>query len=48
MQDKPLNAPRECLENMAKLKCLGTTVAGQNCIHEEIKSKFRKIVPPCS
>jgi len=35
-------------ENLVKFKYLGMTLAYENCLHEEIKTRFRKCLLPFS
>jgi hypothetical protein len=37
LEDKNLNMARESFEDVAELKCFGTTLTNQNCFREEIK-----------
>jgi hypothetical protein len=39
-QNRDLKIPNRCFENMAQFKCLGTTVADQNFLQEEIKRRL--------
>jgi hypothetical protein len=36
-QKRSMKIVNMSFEDMAKFKCLGTTLTGQNCMHEEIK-----------
>lgn len=42
-----LNMARESFENVAELKCFGTTLANQNCFREEINNvRLMACFPP--
>ena len=41
-QNHKMGTGDKFLENMAQFKYLGRTLANQNCIHEEIKSRLSK------
>jgi len=41
-------AKKKVFENLVKFKYSGMTLAYENCLHEEIKRKFRKCLLPFS
>jgi hypothetical protein len=39
-QKHSINIATRSFEDVAKFRCLGTTITDQNCIHKEIKSRL--------